>query len=260
MKSIKVGLFIALVFTVFGCNSLTQCESIECREAIMLIDVSDHRLFNEIQDDIKQNLPGFMQRTGLSSIDPCQKFTMSFAHLSGKEALEIKSASISISKKGQSRNAEKAQSNPQPIVTLLQKTLTEYQALSNDQEMTSRSNIANTLFKTIIHTKDDVSDQVIMLFSDMVENNHLINFYKKVPREEDVDDAIGKMIDPTILEKFYAKQEEGIITQIIIVLKPEPSGKVPLRDVKIFWTALFKKLKLDEQVQFIDNLTNPVDL
>jgi len=260
MKTSKfiLTLFVAIALAMTGCNSITECESIEHTEATILIDVSDPKLFSEIENDLA-NLPKFMKQTGLGSIKACQKFTLGFAHLSGKEALELSAASISINRKRQSKNAERSQSNPEPLVKLFQKKITDYRQLSEDAKMTAGSNIANVLFKSIIHANGE-SESVILLFTDGVENNTLINFYKKIPSEADVPIAIEKMIEPAVLEQFRKVQKQGLNTRIVFVLKPEPSNKTSLRDIRTFWTAFFKELKLDDHVQFVDNLTVSIKL
>lgn len=257
-RYLQLLLTIAVMIAFSGCTSLTECDNIQESGIIILMDVSDPALFNEIEQDLTQNFPGFIQRTGMGTIKPCQRFTLSLAHLSGKEALELSSASISISKKGLSRKEEKKQANPAPLVKLMQQKINDYRVFTKNSIMTAGSNIANVLFKTIIQT-DPAANNVILLFSDMVENNR-VNFYRKIPEEQDIPEAIGKMIEPTLLRKFKSLQEQGLDTKIIIVLKPEPSGKTNLRDIKNFWTSLFSELGLDGQVQFIDNLTNAIDL
>jgi hypothetical protein len=260
MKTGIITSFLAVcIAMIYGCTSLTKCDSMTEREAIILADVSDPRLYKEIENDLSQNFPGFAERNRLGSISPCQRFTLTISHLSGKEALELSNESIAIERKGQSRDAEKKQASPKPLVNLLQKKLSDYRLLSEQADMTARSNIANTLFKAI-NLCNHEKKNVILVFSDMVENNKLINFYKKIPSENEMQEVIGKMIEPNVLEEFKRIQEQGLNVCIIIVLKPEPSNKTSVREIKTFWTAFFKELKLDGQTQFIDNLTNPVSL
>lgn len=261
MKTSKLILTLLAVVTLAmtSCNSITECENIEHTEAIILMDVSDPKLYSEIENDLTQNFPKFMQQTGLGVIKACQKFTLGFAHLSGKEALEVSAASISIDRRRQSKNAERSQSNPEPLVKLIQKKITDYRQLTEDPKMTAGSNIANVLFKSIIHANAE-SESVILLFTDGVENNALINFYKKIPSETEVATVIEKMIEPAVLEQFLKIQKQGLNARIVFVLKPEPANKTRLRDIRTFWTAFFKELKLDGHVQFIDNLTIPVEL
>jgi len=250
---------IILLLSFYGCKSLTECENIQQKDAIILIDISDSILYDNIEKDLTQNFPGFMQRTKLGSITPCESFTLSFAHLSGKEALELSSESISITRKGQSKNEEKRQASPAPMVKLMAKTLSDYRILAANPAMNAGSNIANVLFKAIV-SSDIESETTIVLLSDMVENNRLINFYKKIPDETELPFVIDNLIEPSVFEKFKSLQEQGLNFNIIIVLKPEPSAKTNLRNIKVFWIKLFEELKLNNQVQFIDNLTNTVEI
>jgi hypothetical protein len=250
-------LLVIITATFYACNSLTECDHIIDREGILLIDVSDKKLYADIENDLKTNFPGFMERTGLGNISPCQNFKLSFAHLSGKEALDLSSQSIGIARKGQSRKEEKRQADPAPLVQLMAKKINDYKQLTEDAQMTAGSNIANVLLKTIIQSNAD-AETTILLFSDMVENNPQLNLYKKIPSAEDVHGVIEKLIEPAVLTKFKTLKEEGLETKVIIVMKSEPNGKTNQRNVKNFWIEVFRELKLN--VQFIDNLSNSVVL
>lgn len=256
-KFLVIMVLLIVVFTLINGCVQTSCENIKQKEAVMLLDVSDPKLFGVIESDLTQNFPAFMERTGLGIIKKCQSFKMSFAHLSSREDLELSSASIAVVQRNQSIKEERRQSNPAPLVQLMQQKLKEYQTSSEDPEMTKRSNIINVLFKAIVHSNME-TETTIMLFSDMVENNDLINLYKKIPVSKDIPGLTEKLIEPDVLKKFRLLQDAGFAPRIIIVLKPEPSGKTSIRDIKKFWSIFFGQLKLD--VQFIDNLTNSVDL
>lgn len=240
-----------------SCKSLTECKNIQRKEAFFLLDVSDKKLFENIEDDLDKNFPGFMQRTSMGNITPCQSFKLSFAHLSAKESLDINSAEISIDRKGLSKNEERKLANPAPLVQLMQKKINEYRLFSENPVMTAGSNIANVLLKVIIQSNPN-ADNYIFVFSDMVENNRQINLYKKIPYERDIKDVINKIIEPDVLRKFRQLQQGGLEDKIIVVLKSDPTGKTNQRDIKNFWSEVFKELKVD--AQFIDNLSNNVGL
>ncbi|MBK9732383.1 MAG: hypothetical protein IPO83_14095 [Chitinophagaceae bacterium] len=214
-------------------------------------------MFADIENDLTTNFPGFMQKSGLGNITPCQSFTLSFAHMSAKEDLNIASATIAINRKGQSKKEESRQANPTPLVQLMQKKISDYKQLTEDPLMTSGSNIANVLLKAIIQSNPD-AENYFFLFSDMYENNLQLNLYKGVPDKKDVPKIISRMIEPSVLDKFHKLQKEGLQEKIIIVMKQEPSGRKNQRAVKDFWIAVFSELKL--QTQFVDNLTNTIDL
>lgn len=240
------------------CGSVTECENISETEAIMLLDVSDPNLWLDIEIDITNNLPGFMQRIGLGSISPCQSFKLTIAHLSAKDKLELVSGSISLERKGLSKNNQKEKSNPAPLVQLIKSTIVKYKQLSQNPEMNIRSNIANTLFKAIVNTNKN-SKNIFIVFSDMVENNKNVNFYKTIPTEKDISGTIEKLIDSDVLEKLKSFISQGVEIPIIVVLKQEPNGRVNIKDVKRFWNGFFNELKI-QNVQFIDNLTNTVEI
>ncbi|MGH7238927.1 MAG: hypothetical protein ACREHG_02555, partial [Candidatus Saccharimonadales bacterium] len=217
-------------------------------------------LFNTIKSDLHQNFGTFMAETGLGQISPCQRFTLSFAHLSAKDALQLASRSISIDRRGQGHEAERREADPARLVQLVDTTLQRYSQLAGEPKMAANSNIANVLLKAIVNTNLD-ADNIILVFSDMIENSRL-NFYRHIPAgNEEVSEAIGKIIDPDVLIEFKRKLEQGEIrVRVVVVLKPSTTGKPGLREVKAFWIAFFKQLRLQNQVQFIDNLTNSVSL
>ena len=240
-----------------SCNSLIECESITLRQATFLMDVSDKKLFTDIENDLNANFPTFMQKSGLGNISPCESFTLAFAQLSSKEELDIVSATINISRKGLSKKEEQAQANPVPLVNLMKQQISGYKLLTDDPQLTSGSNICNVLLKAINQSNPD-AENYFFLFSDMVENNLQVNFYKKVPDKKDARLIIEKMIEPSVLEKFRQLQKSGMQVKVIVVMKAEPTGKTNQRLVKDFWIEVFKELKIDEV--FVDNLSNNIEL
>lgn len=252
-----LGLAFSIVFMLSSCNSLVECDNISQRQATFLMDVSDKKLFANIENDLNTNFPVFMQKSGLGSISPCQSFTLGFGHLSSKDELNITSATISISRKGQSKNKEIQESRPAPLVLLLKQKLNEYKQLANDSQFTAGSNICNVLLKAINQSNPD-AENYFFVFSDMVENNTELNLYKGIPNKNIASQVIQKIIEPSVLQEFQKQQKSGVLAKVIIVMKAEPNGKTNQRLVKDFWIAVFKELKLD--VAFIDNLSNNVEL
>lgn len=258
-KQINVlGVALIISLATASCNgSLIECESISQRQATLLIDVSDKRLFNDIENDLNKNFPVFMQKTGLGNISPCQSFSLGFAQLSSAEALNIASATISINRKGLSKKREREQASPFTLVQLMREKLNDYKQLSEDPQTTTGSNICNVLLKAMNQSNPD-ADNYFFVFSDMVENNQQLNLYKSIPDQKNISTVIEKIIEPSVIQKFRQLQKSGLQAKIIVVMKAEPSGKTNQRNIKIFWISVFKELKLD--VQFIDNLSNHIDI
>ncbi|MDN5204579.1 hypothetical protein QQ008_24515 [Fulvivirgaceae bacterium BMA10] len=256
MRLLNLFFRVALVGMLAGCNALTECENIKPREAILLIDVTDKQLFEDIEADLKANLPTFMAKTGLGNIAPCESFTLTLVPISAKEGLQATSETIAINRKGQSYQAEKQQASPAPLVNLLKGQLTEFKALTENDDLTSGSSIANVMIKALTHANLE-AETTLIIFSDMIENNQYLNMYRHIPATEELSEVVPQLIDPLVLEEFQARQREGLDANIIIVCKDSPNKKVNARqrDVKSFWAGLLGEMKL-HNIQFMDNLTN----
>lgn len=257
----KKQIFWVLIYLLMNilesCNSLIECDNITHRQATLLVDVSDKKLFDEIENDLTKNFPVFMQKTGLGNISPCESFTLSMVQISSDEELEVASASISISRKGQSKRKEKEESSPLLLVRLLKQKIIDYKQLVINPEVTTGTNICNVLLKSIIQTSPEAQNYFIV-FSDMVENNDQLNLYRKIPDKTMIPQVLKNVIEPIVMNEFQERQRFGVQDKVIIVMKEEPNGKTNKRIVKDFWIEVFKELKLE--VLFIDNLTNNLTL
>ncbi len=256
-KIILILKVLTIVSILPSCTSLIKCEYIEESHSFLLLDVSDKKLFKVIENDLTDNFPDFMQRTRLGSISPCKSFTLSIANFSGYESLDISSKTIAINRKGLSREEEKRLANPKPLVKLMRDRIDDYRHLTDDPEITSSTNIANVLVKSINQANTE-ADNLFLLFTDGIENNVHLNLYSRIPMGKDIPQLIGKLIEATVLNKFHQLQGQGLQAKIVMVLKSDPTGKVDQRAIKSFWKEVFEELELP--YQFIDNLSNHVEL
>ncbi|MBS1776148.1 MAG: hypothetical protein JSS64_07690 [Bacteroidetes bacterium] len=253
MKKIIISSVLLATVLTNSCTSLSECKNITKTETIMMIDISDKKLFQSIRQDITDNVGNFMQKTGLGTIQECQSFKLSVAPVGSREQLDITSESIAISQKNQSIRDQEQQADPSPLVNMLKNRLNEYEKLTNDKEVTSASTIVNTMLKAILQTDVDAESDVL-LFTDGVEFNNYINMYRHIPSVDEIPDVINKLIDQEVLNRFKTFQQEGVNPKVIIILKPCTSPvKVNIRDVKAYWMELLKQLKLTN-IQFADNL------
>ncbi|MEX0813700.1 MAG: hypothetical protein WD048_15890 [Chitinophagales bacterium] len=246
-----------LICLLSSCSSMIECDQVEKRHAFILMDLSDKELFKEIESDLKGNFPGFMQRTSLGNISPCEQFSLSFAHFGGQETLDISTQSISITRKGLSGEEERRLANPKPLVELMREKTVEYNALTDDTVVTSSTSVANILLKAIIQADVDAENYFLIL-SDGVEYNEHLSLYDSIPGSEKVSTLYKEIIEPSVIGEFRQRQQQGLQAKIIMVLKSEPKGNVSRRKIKAFWISVFKELELE--YQFIDNLSNKVIL
>ncbi len=222
----------------------------------MLIDVTDENLFVEIESDLSDNLPVFMEKTGLAEISPCESFTLTLVPITAREGLDATSKTIAISRKGQSYQAERQQASPAPLVQLLKTQLTSYSGLTQDQSVTSGSNIANVMLKALTRSSPG-SEITLIVFSDMIENNEYLNMYRNIPGEDQAEAVVNQLIDPVVMEAFKSRQQQGLDASILIVCKENQLTRVSTntRDIRTFWSSLLNEIGL-EHVQFVDNLSN----
>lgn len=252
MKKIFLNTALLAVVLSNSCTSLTECKNITKTEAVMVIDISDKKLFQTIRQDIADNLGAFMQKTGMSTIQECQSFKLSVAPAGSREQLEITSESIAILQKNQSIRDQEQQAEPSPLVAMLKNRLDQYEKLTNDKEVTSASTIANTLLKAILQI-DPKAESSVLLFTDGVEYSY-INMYRHIPSADEIPEVINKLIDKEVLTRFKTLQQEGVKPKVIVVVKPCTSpAKINIRDVKAYWMELLKQLNLTN-IQFADNL------
>jgi hypothetical protein len=254
MKKILIVLIVFSISLLWGCRDFTACESISKSELIMLIDISDTILVRKIHSDLKMNFGNYMSKSGLGSISPCERFTLSVAPICSKEVLDIRSESIEIDRKGQSIKDQRKQADPKELTNLLISEMNRYIQMSMNEEFTSGSNIANVLIKALNYA-DIHTETTILLFSDLIENNQYLNMYNQVPSNEKIHEAIYQLIDPMLLKQFYMKQESGLKCNIDIVMKSGNNTNINNRNVKLFWEELFKSIGITEY-RFIDNLSN----
>lgn len=248
---------VTILCLIPSCSSMIDCEQIEKRHTFILMDLSDKDLYKEIETDLTENFPSFMERTELGNISACESFALSFAHFGGQEILDISTQAIAINRKGLSREEEKRMANPKPLVQLMKKKLEEYNRLTDDPVVTSSTSIANVLLKSITQA-DLSSDNVFLIMTDGVENNPQLNLYKDIPEDGDYSALLDNLIEPSVLEKYRQYKQQGLQAKVIMVLKNEPVGKVDRRKIKAFWIGIFEELELN--YQFIDNLSNQVEL
>lgn len=247
-----------VIFIVFFSFVILHCsaQTIHSRDLNFLIDVTDQQLFKDIQKDIQSNFGTFMQNTRFGEIKENDRLSFHIGPIGATENLELKSASISGPSNKLSGQAKRKLVNPKPLLALLNTELSEYEKLSVSQ--INETSIANVLLKSLLEANPD-GENYILVFSDLVENNKYLNHYKRIPDAKEIHKIIKTTIDPYILTKLQKKLDEGLEVHIILVQKDLPNAKVDARKIKTYWQNLLSELGLTD-VQFIDNLTNNIEL
>lgn len=252
MKNYLITVFILIVFS--SCNYF-QCENTTAKNLFLLVDISDPILLKKIiKPDLSTNFNSFVDKSGISKISPCQTLTVSIANLSSKDNLDLESATIGGFNDGMSQDEVRNRTNPQPLLNLINKKLSEYDSLCEDSIINSKTNIANVLVKTLNQANPN-DENTFLIISDFVQNVG-INLYKEIPSEKNIAQAVEKIIEQSEMKKLKELQQHGFKPKMILVLKEETSGKVAKVRVKAFWIGLFTNIGIS--VQFIDELNNSI--
>ncbi len=233
-----------------GCSF--DCETSEDIQVTFLVDISDERLLRAAKDDIQSNLGNFMNKLDLASLDDCQQLTVNIAPLSARDELKLESTTLSLTHKGLSARERRKRSSPKPIIQMIDRELSTYDSLRNVPDYQRGSSIGNQILKAINQTKSATQSYVVV-FSDMVQHDQYISFYRSIPRKIDASN-MQMLFDPMMLKEWPGTSED---VQVIIIhlQQVDASMKGKRREIAALWSQAFEEgLGLD--VAVMDNLTH----
>ena len=203
---VGIKMFRLIVFAVFGffmsCKELQQnCEELQKKQLVMLLDVSDEALYETIETDVASNFSKFMSESPFKNVGECEVFKLSIGSFSAIDELTLAEAQIGITKKGISGKEKRQLSNPKPLISLLKKSLGNFKEQSTKEEFNNSTNLTLTIVKAILGMEDE-AENTLLISSDLIVNNKVeqVNFYKKVPT--DVSETIRTLIDVDMKEKL----------------------------------------------------------
>ncbi len=250
----KAGIVIILSLLIVGCD-ISECEKVKSSEVSFLIDISDPSLFEEARNDIKTNLPKFMSKLGLESIEECHQLTVSIAPLSARDELRISTETIGVNQKGLSRKQVKAMGNPKPIIQMISKSLNEYEGLKDLKDYNSGSSIGNQILKAMMNMKAS-GNSTLVIISDLIINDGKFSLYKKIPNDIDTE-IIESVFDPRLLEEYLEDYSIESAPSIVLVQLQAIEGHMKTKrgEIATFWKSLLVE-GLEQNVTIVDNLSN----
>lgn len=250
----KVCLVILVSLLAAGCD-ISECKNVKSSEVTFLIDISDPRLFEEASDDIKNNLPSFMSKLGLASMEECHQLTVSIAPLSARDELRISTETIGVNQKGLSKKQVKEMSSPRPIIQMISKSLNEYEDLKDLKDYNSGSSIGNQILKAMMQMKAS-GQSTLVIISDLISNDERFSLYKNIP-DEITTEVIESVFDPRLLEEFLEDYAYETAPSIMLVQLQavESHMKAKRGDIATFWKAVLEE-GLEQDVTIMDNLSN----
>ncbi|MEM9327192.1 MAG: hypothetical protein AAGA85_16105 [Bacteroidota bacterium] len=250
MKILQLSFVVTVCLTsITGCS--LECQSAEDIQVTFLVDISDERLLEAARDDMQNNLGAFMADLGLASMEDCQQLTVNMAPLSARDELKLVSQRLSLVEKGLSARERRRRTNPQPIVQMIGREFSTYDSLRRLPAYNQGSSIGNQMLKAIHQTRE-ASKSYVVVFSDMVQHDEHISFYRELPEQINAS-SLQMLFDPLMLDRVPRGHQD---TQVIIVhlQQVDTSMKGKRRAIAALWSEAFEQ-GLGIKVVVKDNLT-----
>lgn len=251
INTITAIITMAFSFIFSGCKAQTPNNiTVDETAVTYLVDCTDTVLFNQIYRDFHSNFGVLSKNLGMGQVKANEKLTVRIGAIDDTDQLSLKSASICAASKRASKREQMAQSNPQPLIQLINNELKNLKRQS-ERHMAS-SPIIGTMLKTIREMNSEASREILVVCSDGVEFSSYANLYKSIPiTDEAVSKVVGKL-DGILLAEAKERVEE-VRPQVVFILKPNSKAKTV--DIKLFYTKLLSQLGVTS-ISFIDDMSN----
>ena len=239
-KTIIVFTFILLALLGTGCE--TECKTVTTRNITVLVDATDSLLITKAQNELrKENFKQLInEKLGLKDGPKCFTVNYDFGIISTHSFYNPVSTELSHTNWGEARNK------------LILRWRNFYKVHEDNlQRLDSVGVMENTsLFPTLMKAINK-TDGTIIVVSDLIENNPVVNFYKKAPSTvEEMDEAYKDMVAYYLPDHIGPGTDREVI--FIVISEPKDSGVV--HKARAFWKyALEQNLGLD--VSFADGLS-----
>jgi len=239
-KTVVLVTFIAVAILAVSCE--TECEKVTTRNITVLVDATDSLLISKAQNELrKENFEQLInQRLGLKDGPKCFTVNYDFGIISTHSFYNPVSTELSHTNWGEARNK------------LVLRWRNFYKVHENNlQRLDSVGIMDNTsLFPTLMKAINK-TDGTVIVVSDLIENNPVVNFYKNPPSTvEEMDKAYKDMVG------YYLPDHIGPGTQreVIFIVMSEPKDSGVVHKARAFWKyALEQNLGLN--VSFADGLS-----
>lgn len=227
-----------LVFT--SCE--TECEQVVTKNITVLVDATDSVLIDRAKYELrKENFEHLInQELGLTESPKCFKVNYDFGIISTHSYYNPTSTELSHTDWGQARN--KLVIGWRDFYASHEENLKSLDSI-NQMESTS---LFPTLMKAINKT-----DGTIIVVSDLIENNPVVNFYKNPPTTpEQMEKTYNEMVGYYLPDGVGKGSEREVV--FIVMSEPKNSGVV--HKARAFWKyALEEHLGL--HVTFADGIS-----
>lgn len=235
-------LFILAISTGLFVSCETECKTVTTKNITVLVDATDSLLISRAKHELrKENFEQLIkQELGLTENPKCFTVTYDFGIISTRSYYNPTSTELSHTDWGQARN--KLVLGWRGFYEAHEENL---QSLDSVGVMESTS-LFPTLMKAINKT-----DGTIIVVSDLIENNPVVNFYKNPPTTpEQMEKTYNEMVGYYLPEGVG----KGADREVVFIVMSEPKDSGVVHKARAFWKyALENHLGL--HVTFADGIS-----
>ena len=239
-KTVLLAVFACLTLLGTGCE--TECETVTTRNITVLVDATDSLLISKAQRELRrENFEGLINKQlDLDNAPKCFTVNYDFGIISTHSFYNPVSTELSHTNWGEARNK-------------LIMRWREFYAVheENLHSLDSVGIMDNTsLFPTLMKAIDK-TDGTVIVVSDLIENNPVVNFYKNPPGTvEEMERAYKALVGYYLPDRI----SPGARREVIFVVMSEPKDSGVVHKARAFWKyALEENLGL--HVSFADGLS-----
>lgn len=228
----------ALAFT--SCN--TECETMTTRNITILVDATDSTLIDRAKYELRhENFEQLVnQELGLTETPKCFTVNYDFGIISTQSYYNPTSTALSHTDWGQARNK-------------LTVGWRDFYA-AHEENLHSLDSVglmeSTSLFPTLMKAINKTEGTVIVV-SDLIENNPVVNFYKNPPTTPEQMEKTYKAMMGYYLPDRISKTAQK---EVVFIVMSEPKNSGVVHKARAFWKyALEENLGL--KVSFADGIT-----
>ena len=230
------------IATLLFTSCETECETVTTKNITVLVDATDSLLISRAKHELrKENFEQLInQELDLNENPKCFTVNYDFGIISTRSYYNPTSTALSHTDWGQARNK---------LVLGWRGFYESHEA--NLQSLDSVGIMESTsLFPTLMKAINK-TDGTIIVVSDLIENNPVVNFYKNPPiTSEQMEKTYADMVDyyvPNIISK-------GANREVVFIVMSEPKDSAVVHKARAFWKyALESHLGL--HVTFADGIS-----
>jgi len=241
MKRLIVCVFlIGLLTLAIGCD--TECKTVTNRNITILVDATDSVLIDKAQYELrKENFKELLNsKLNLKDDGNCFSVNYDFGIISTYSHYNPVSTELTQTDWGKAKN------------TLILGWRDFYEA--HEENLLSLDSISDmertSLFPTLMKAINKSKGTVVVV-SDLIENNPVVNFYKEAPATpEQMEHVYQKMMGYYLPDKINPNSK----TEVLFVVLSEPKNSGVVHKARAFWRyALEENLGLN--VSFADGIS-----